>query len=103
MISVEKYFEGVASLELMAKHVVGQNFLVDASVAERIVGLLEEKEGEHILEIGCGAGSLSYFLAAKKNEVDLIDIDEGMLAKVSSDFAGEHNVHPQYGKAAKWD
>ena len=33
MISVEKYFEGVASLELMAKHELGQNFLVDASVA----------------------------------------------------------------------
>jgi hypothetical protein len=34
-----KYFEGVASYKLLAKKEVGQNFLADPGVAERIVSL----------------------------------------------------------------
>ena len=99
----EKFFEGVAALKLMAKKEIGQNFLIDPRAAERIVNSLEAKEGEKILEIGCGAGSLTYFLSSLPCHVDAIDIDEGMLTKVQGDFEGIDNLHIQYGNAAKWD
>ena len=49
----DKFFEGVASLKLLAKKEVGQNFLIDPRAAESIVNALEIQEGERVLEIGC--------------------------------------------------
>ena len=98
-----KYFENIKTLTLLAKKEIGQNFLIDYNVAERIVSSLEEKEDEKILEIGSGAGSISFFLAEKSNQIDLIDIDESMLIKIKEDFKHLDNVHPQYGNAMDFD
>ncbi|MCR5348725.1 MAG: 16S rRNA (adenine(1518)-N(6)/adenine(1519)-N(6))-dimethyltransferase RsmA [Bacilli bacterium] len=95
------YFEGVESYRLLAKHEVGQNFLVDPNVAKRIVDTLEVKEGERVLEIGCGAGSLTYFLSLTPGKVTAIDIDEALLAKLQNDFQGKVDVI--YGNATKFD
>ena len=59
----ETYFENVRSYKLLAKKEVGQNFLGEPAYAKKIVDLLEAEEKDQILEIGCGAGSLSYFLS----------------------------------------
>ena len=99
----ESYFERIAEYKLLAKHEVGQNFLVDPGVCERIVSLCEIKSGEKVIEIGCGAGSLSYFLNESEGSSDLIDIDEGLLAKLEEDFKGSDKVKPTYGNAVKWD
>lgn len=103
MKSEIRFFEEVASLEKLAKKEVGQNFLIDPGVCKRIADLLEAKEDEKVLEVGFGAGSLSYFLAQKPGEYDLIDIDEAMIARVQEEFADVEHLHPQYGNAAKWD
>ncbi len=97
----QRYFETIASYKLLAKHEVGQNFLVDADAAERIVLEADIQPGEKVLEIGSGAGSLTFFLAESEGEVEAIDIDEGLIAKLQDDFKEDVNVH--YGNAAKWD
>ncbi len=98
-----KYFENIAQYRLLAKKEVGQNFLISSAASKRIVDLLDIQKGEKVLEIGSGAGSLSYFLAQSEGDVDLIDIDEGLLTKLEQDFAEIEHVHPQYGNAMKWD
>ena len=103
MIGESKFYENIASLKLMAKKEVGQNFLIEPEICRRIAEALEAKEGERVLEIGCGPGSLSYALASLPCESDLIDIDEGMLAKGEDDFENVPNLHPMYGNAIKWD
>lgn len=95
------YFEGIEQYRLLAKHEVGQNFLIDFDAAERIVSALEPQEGEKVLEIGSGAGSLTYFLCDSPADVEAIDIDEGLIAKLQGDFPNRANIH--YGNAAKWD
>lgn len=97
----KQYFEGIESYRLLAKHEVGQNFLVDAEAAERIVGLLDIKKGERVLEIGSGAGSLTYFLSQSEGEVETIDIDEALVLKLQQDF--DDRVKVLYGNGAKWD
>jgi len=97
----QKFFQEVESYRLMAKHEVGQNFLVDYEIAERIVRELSIEEGERVIEIGCGAGSLTYFLAESKGQVDAIDIDESFVTKLQQDFKDTVNVI--YGNGAKWD
>ena len=96
-----RYFEGIEEYRLLAKHEVGQNFLIDPDVSERITGLLDLKEGEQALEIGSGAGSLTYFLLESPAQIEAIDIDEALIGKLKKDFGDDVNVH--YGNAAKWD
>ena len=45
----EQYFEKIAEYKLLAKHEVGQNFLVDADAAERIVDLAAIDESDAVL------------------------------------------------------
>ncbi|MBP5091532.1 MAG: ribosomal RNA small subunit methyltransferase A [Bacilli bacterium] len=99
----ETYFENVRSYKLLAKKEVGQNFLGEPVYARKIVELLEAQEGEEILEIGCGAGSLSYFLSLGPAKSDLIDIDEGLLAKLKNDFEGNPYLNIQQGNAMRYD
>ena len=97
------FFEGVASYRLLAKKEVGQNFLVDSKTASFIVDALDIRPEEKVLEIGCGAGSLTFFLAQSKGNVEAIDIDEAMLLKTGKDFQNCPNLEVKYGNAAKWD
>jgi 16S rRNA (adenine1518-N6/adenine1519-N6)-dimethyltransferase len=60
-----------------AKKHLGQHFLTDKNIAEKIVNSLNAKEQyNQILEVGPGMGILSDFLLAKRDlETYLIDID----------------------------
>ena len=98
-----KYFEKIKEFRLMAKKQLGQNFLVDSKVAKAAVDALDVQPGEKVLEIGPGAGSLSYFLALSQGEADLVDVDEGFVAKLQSDFRDRPNVHPRLENALKTD
>lgn len=98
-----KYFEKIKEFRLLAKKQLGQNFLVDPRVAKAAVGALMIEPGDRILEIGPGAGSLSYFLALSQGESDLVDVDEGFVAKLQGDFKGCPNVHPRLENALKTD
>ncbi|MBE6127383.1 MAG: ribosomal RNA small subunit methyltransferase A [Erysipelotrichaceae bacterium] len=96
-----RFFEGVESYRLLAKHEVGQNFLVDYDVAERIVNLLDIQKGEDVLEIGSGAGSLTFFLSETNGEINAIDIDEALIAKLQNELGDKVSV--TYGNGAKWN
>ena len=99
----KKYFETIAEYKLFAKHEVGQNFLVDPSAAKKIVDLAEITSEDRILEIGSGAGSLSFFLEQSAGESDLIDIDEGLVAKLHHDFENNPRVHPLVANVMRFD
>ena len=58
----------------------GQNYLLEPSICEKIVSLLEIQENEKVLEIGPGIGSLTHYISQYKNsKIDLVDIDERMI------------------------
>ena len=60
-----------------AKKHLGQHFLTDKNIAEKIVNSLQSGEKYHqVLEVGPGMGILSDFLLSNKNlETFLVDID----------------------------
>lgn len=99
----DRYFEKIAEYKLLAKHEVGQNFLIDKSIAKRIVSLGDLRPNDKTLEIGSGAGSLSYYIAESPCESDLIDIDEALVLKLQSDFSGLTNIRPQMGNVMRFD
>lgn len=64
------------SLARQAKKSLGQHFLVNASVCQRIVALLEVQEGDKIIEIGPGPGALSdILLGLPFGRLDFIEKD----------------------------
>ena len=91
-MSEKEYFEKVKSYKLIANKSLGQNFLINPQTAEKIVGLLNLKDEDRVLEIGAGLGSLSYFLTQSNSHVDLIDIDERMLMFLEEQFHSKPNV-----------
>ena len=56
----------------------GQNFLIEPTISEKIVSLLNLEKGDNVLEIGPGIGSLTHFLFNKCN-LDVCDIDYRMI------------------------
>ena len=45
----------------------GQNYLLEPTICENIINLLEVQGGENVLEIGPGIGSLTHFLTKHEN------------------------------------
>lgn len=62
-------------LGLKANKDLGQNFLTDPNVCERIASSLEINENDYLLEVGGGLGSLTHFLINKSNKFDVVDLD----------------------------
>lgn len=77
------------------KHVArkrfGQNFLVDASVPERMIEAIAPKSGEAFVEIGPGLGALTLPLSRRLGKgLDVIELDRDLVARLESrgDLAG---------------
>jgi len=71
------------------KH-LGQHFLKDLNIAEKIAGGLTAENQHAILEIGPGTGVLTNFLTAKGfDEIILIEIDPESIAYLRDHFATE--------------
>ena len=97
------YFDKVKSYKLIANKSLGQNFLVNPDVAQRIVNLLDIKKGDTILEIGAGLGSLSFYLSQSDSNIELIDIDERMLMFLNEQFGAKVNVTVKRQNILKYD
>ena len=88
----KEYFELIKSYKLMANKSLGQNFLINTEVCSSIVDSLNIGDGDKVIEIGAGLGSLSFYLAKKPAEVTLIDVDERMLSFLNDNFGKSENV-----------
>ena len=67
------------SAGLRAKRALGQNFVVDPNTVRRIARLANVKEGDRVLEIGAGLGSLTLALAELGAHVTAVEIDTSLL------------------------
>lgn len=77
-INRSNIFEIVNKANLKPDKDYGQNFLVEPQVSERIVEALQIKDGDAVLEVGPGLGSLTHFLAFKNTDLTVVDIDQRM-------------------------
>lgn len=64
---------------LAARRVLGQSFLADPAVAERLVTYAGVGPGDLVIEIGPGLGLLTRALAARAARVVAIEIDAGLV------------------------
>ncbi|WP_029037595.1 16S rRNA (adenine(1518)-N(6)/adenine(1519)-N(6))-dimethyltransferase RsmA [Salinimicrobium xinjiangense] len=66
--------------DVKAKKHLGQHFLTDESVAEKIADTLSYSGYSHVLEIGPGMGVLTKYLLRKDTDIHVIEIDRESVA-----------------------
>jgi 16S rRNA (adenine1518-N6/adenine1519-N6)-dimethyltransferase len=76
---------------LRAKKSLGQNFLVDERVIERIVRAVEPREGETVVEIGPGRGALTGRLVEHAGRLVAVEYDRELVHLLRERFAGFGN------------
>ena len=73
----------------------GQHFLHDRAVVDRIVGAIDPRPGDRVIEIGPGRGALTFALLAKLPRLEAIEIDRDLAAQLARDprTAGKLTLH----------
>lgn len=80
--------------EVRAKKHLGQHFLRDEDVAEKIADSLTYTGYDHVLEIGPGMGVLTKYLLKKHSDVHVIEIDRDSVAYLQEHYpALEGKIH----------
>lgn len=82
--------EMLEAFGLATKHRLGQNFLIDNHVIERIMDLAELTGEERVLEVGPGIGTLTLALVQEAAHVTSIEMDSE-LEQVLSAHAMDHD------------
>jgi 16S rRNA (adenine1518-N6/adenine1519-N6)-dimethyltransferase len=84
---------------LRAKKSLGQNFLVDEGVIERIVRAVGPRAGETLLEIGPGHGALTSRLVEKAERLVAVEFDRELVSLLRERFGGRENFELVEGDA----
>jgi 16S rRNA (adenine1518-N6/adenine1519-N6)-dimethyltransferase len=83
----------------MPKKHLGQNFLYDPSILEKIVQASRLGPEDFVVEIGSGPGMLTGMLAARAAKVLAIELDADLLEKSKRKLSGYDNVELIYADA----
>jgi 16S rRNA (adenine1518-N6/adenine1519-N6)-dimethyltransferase len=75
-----------------AKKSLGQNFLRDETVVERIVDALRLAEADTVIEIGPGTGALTRRLAGRTRRLIAIEFDRDLIPALEREFSGPAGV-----------
>ncbi len=79
-------------LDTRAKKGLGQNFLVDKHVLDRIVSSSKLSPDDCVIEVGPGLGALTQELAQSAGRVVAVELDSTMVAALRDKFADSSNV-----------
>ncbi len=71
---------------------LGQNFVADPNTVRRIAELARVAEGDHVVEIGAGLGSLTLALAETGAKVTAVEVDTGVVPVLRRVVADVDNV-----------
>jgi 16S rRNA (adenine1518-N6/adenine1519-N6)-dimethyltransferase len=70
---------------------LGQNFLNDSQIIDRIIHALDPKSDDTIVEIGPGRGALTAQLVEKAGAVVAIEFDRNLIAGLTEKFGSNEN------------
>lgn len=80
-----------AELDVTPTKRLGQNFVVDANTVRRIVQVAGIREGDRVVEVGPGLGSLTLALLEARARVTAVEIDHRLAARLPA-TAQQHGV-----------
>lgn len=82
---------------------LGQHFLVDESIADRIVEESGVSEGDRVLEVGPGRGVLTHRLIDKGAHVRAVELDRDLFSALKSKLHKPGVCEIEWGNALKFD
>jgi 16S rRNA (adenine1518-N6/adenine1519-N6)-dimethyltransferase len=88
---------------LRASRNLGQNFLVDLSLADRLAMLAGVEPGDTVIEIGTGLGALTTALAKRARRVVSLEIDAGLVRALEAEGSLPENVTLLHADALRFD
>lgn len=80
------------TFNLRADKRLGQNFLVDEEIVNKIAAAAELSEADTVLEVGPGIGTLTQALALTGAKVVAVELDRRLLPVLEKTLAGYDNV-----------
>lgn len=95
--SPRKMNELLDSNDFKFKKKFGQNFIVDQNIIDKIIFGSGVDKDTMVIEIGPGAGSLTYKLASSCKNVLCYEIDETLKDILSNNLSGFDNVDIKFG------
>lgn len=87
----------------MKKRPLGQNFLIDLSIAQNIIQLAHIQPGEPVVEIGPGKGVLTQLLIQQADSLTAIELDPQLSQGLQNRFSNTPSFKLVEGDAAKFD
>lgn len=82
---------------------LGQSFLEDINVINKIISISNIQEDDTVVEIGAGVGIMTELIAEKVRKVIALDIDPRMVGILRERLAGYHQVDVIKGDVLKYD
>ncbi len=80
------------AFNIKANKSLGQNFLINPEVVNRIIEVAEIQEGDRVLEIGPGIGTLTQALAMAGADVTAVELDAKLPAVLAKTLEGAGKV-----------
>ena len=93
----------LAAHDCQPSRALGQNFLADPNLARKIVRLADVHEGDRVLEIGPGIGSLTVALAEAGAQVVALELDRHLLPVLADVLDDDPAVTVHQGDALDVD
>lgn len=87
-----------ATMEIVKKHdfkftkSLGQNFLIDDNIIDKIVGGSLAGQGDKVIEVGPGIGTLTRELASRSEKVMVVEIDKKLIPILGDTLSDFDNV-----------
>lgn len=78
--------------KLMPAKTLGQNFLVDQSVLDKILAAADLKSSDTVVEIGAGLGVLTRELAQRAEKVTALEFDQNIFPALRKNMIGYENI-----------
>ncbi len=75
---------------IAAKKSLGQNFLINPGILEKIVSAAEIEKSDTVIEVGPGTGILTEKLAARAGRVIAIEKDRRLIAPLREKFKNKN-------------
>ena len=85
------------------KHSLGQNFMVDAAIRDRVADAAGIASGDEALEVGAGAGALTVALAQRSRRLVAVELDRRLIPVLRDVVGGLDNVEVMESDILKVD
>ena len=93
----ERTFSALADLGIRPSKRLGQNFLIDGNVVDKLLAVARVQRGDNVVEIGPGLGAISEKILRRGAQLFAIEFDGRLFEFLKGKFEGEDGFHLRHG------